>query len=566
MFKKYLLSAGILALLSACASTTSTGTKSALSPSSKDARIYADYLIGAYTDNISDAENRSEYFGRAYSEDSSDIGLARKAVTAAWLAGETSSAQSKAKNILRLHPDEPFSRTVLGAQAFAGRNYTRAQKYMSGSSEDPSLQILMDIMSAWSENELGDQTAGSEKLEQLSGWAYVRVIGKLQQINMTSGDGDLDKALGVYDVADSAGVATTETALSRARLLSKTGDIDAALLGLTEFDDANGGFESGPVKLYLDELKADKPISALTPQQEASWAMTEAAYGFFVRNRAFDMAEVYLRTAISIDPNNDKAKIWLAALIEDSRQDESLELFRSVKSDSPYVVSARLSESNIFFDRDEDAAAIKILEAANQKYATFTTREALGRARLIRENYKDALPIYDEIVKSMSEDDIKNNTQPLYFRAICHEREEMWDEAVADFQRVLEIEPEDADALNYLGYTWVDRNENLTEAFEMIEKAVELEPKSGAIIDSLGWAHYKLGRYSKARENLEKAVELSPNSATIIDHLGDAYWKVGRFREAGYQWQRALEYDPTDKERKKINAKLKGGLSAAPSD
>jgi len=294
--------------------------------------------------------------------------------------------------------------------------------------------------------------------------------------------------------------------------------------------------------------------------------MTETAYGFFLRNRAFDVAELYLRTAAAIDPGNDKARIWLAALIEDTRQDESLELFRSVDGDSSYAVSARLSEANIFFDRDEDAKAMKILETVNRDYPSFTTREALGRARLIRENYKDALPIYDALVKSMSDEELEANTQPLYFRAISYEREEQWDNAVADFKKVLEINPEDADALNYLGYTWVDRGENLAEAFKMIEKAVELEPKSGAIVDSLGWAHYKLGRYTEARRNLEKAVELTPNSATIVDHLGDVYWKLGRYREAGYQWERALTFDPSDEEIETINAKLKGGLSAAPSN
>ena len=108
----------------------------------------------------------------------------------------------------------------------------------------------------------------------------------------------------------------------------------------------------------------------------------------------------------------------------------------------------------------------------------------------------------------------------------------------------------------------MDRGENLTEAFRMIRRAVELEPTSGAIVDSLGWAHYKLGQYTEAKEQLELAVTLSPSSATIIDHLGDVYYKLGRKREAAFQWQRALEYDPTDAEIKTIKQKLQGGLSA----
>ena len=100
----------------------------------------------------------------------------------------------------------------------------------------------------------------------------------------------------------------------------------------------------------------------------------------------------------------------------------------------------------------------------------------------------------------------------------------------------------------------------LDRAFKMIEKAVELEPESGAIIDSLGWAHYKLGRLSEARKYLEDAAKRSPTSATIIDHLGDVYWRLGRSKEAKYQWIRALGLDPTDKEIKEINDKLKSGL------
>ena len=193
------------------------------------------------------------------------------------------------------------------------------------------------------------------------------------------------------------------------------------------------------------------------------------------------------------------------------------------------------------------------------------TRESLGRARFFRENYEDALPFYKELVDSLTDEEITANIEPLRFRGIIYERLKRWPEAEADFKRVLKLVPDDVETLNYLGYTWVDRGENLTEAFDMIREAVKQQPRSGAIVDSLGWAHYKLGEYDKARENLEKAVALSPSSATIIDHLGDVYWKLGRKREAGFQWKRALEFDPTDEERATIEIKLDKGLDAVPT-
>ncbi len=560
--KRLILSAAVLALSSACATTgANTGVRDIKAGS--EAQLFADYLIGSYANYVDDADNRARYYSRAFAIDGTPE-LGRRAVTSAITAGDTDDARKLSLKILADKVDEPMARAVLGAKAFSQSDYKKAIKYLGEETDDLTVKIMMDIMRGWSQKGLGDPAAGKVTLSNLSGGAYFQVLGKVLQANMDGIAGDVDSALNSYALADASSVAPTETALSQARLLSQSGDIQKALEGLKTFNEDNGNFDTGPIKSYLNELEAGQPISqTLSPQQEAAWALTEAAYGFFLRNRAVDVAEVYIRTALVLDPNNDKSKIWLAAILEETnRQDEALALYKAVTSESPYAVSARLSEANVYFDRDQDATAISILETANQNYPSFTTRESLGRARLIRENYAEALPIYDALVNSMSEEDLKADIQPLYFRGICYEREKQWENAVADFKRVLELEPENADALNYLGYTWVDRNENLTEAFAMIEKAVELEPQSGAILDSLGWAHYKLGHYTQARLNLESAVELTPNSATIIDHLGDVYWKVGRFREAGFQWERALEYDPTDEERDSIKAKLKDGLSA----
>jgi Flp pilus assembly protein TadD len=110
--------------------------------------------------------------------------------------------------------------------------------------------------------------------------------------------------------------------------------------------------------------------------------------------------------------------------------------------------------------------------------------------------------------------------------------------------------------LNYLGYSYVDQNKNLDEALGMIRKAVELRPDDGYIVDSLGWAYYRLGKFDDAVLNLERAIKLRPEDATINDHLGDAYWRVGRKLEARFQWQHALDGKPEEPDLSKIKAKL----------
>jgi tetratricopeptide (TPR) repeat protein len=123
-----------------------------------------------------------------------------------------------------------------------------------------------------------------------------------------------------------------------------------------------------------------------------------------------------------------------------------------------------------------------------------------------------------------------------------------------------ELNPDQPLILNYLGYSWVDRNMRLKEGLEFIEKAVQLKPDDGYIVDSLGWAHFRLGNYAEAVEHLERAVELRPSDPILNDHLGDALWRVGRIREARYQWELSLTLDPEPEEERKIREKLAKGL------
>jgi Flp pilus assembly protein TadD len=114
--------------------------------------------------------------------------------------------------------------------------------------------------------------------------------------------------------------------------------------------------------------------------------------------------------------------------------------------------------------------------------------------------------------------------------------------------------------LNFLGYSWIDRGENLHQALAMVQKAVDANPKSGAMIDSLGWAYYRLGQYNAAVDKLEQAVAIEAGDPDVNNHLGDAYWRVGRQTEARFQWTRVLTLEPSDKLRAEVEAKLKNGL------
>ena len=158
----------------------------------------------------------------------------------------------------------------------------------------------------------------------------------------------------------------------------------------------------------------------------------------------------------------------------------------------------------------------------------------------------------------------KDNWDQFYSRAVCYERLGQWNQAEADFKKALELNPNEPLILNYLGYSWVDRNQNIAEALELIKKAVSLKPDDGYYIDSLGWAYFRLGRYDEAVQQLERAVELKAEDPTINDHLGDAYWRAGRKLEAKFQWSTSLVSKPEPEEIPKLQAKMKDGLPEDP--
>jgi Flp pilus assembly protein TadD len=177
-----------------------------------------------------------------------------------------------------------------------------------------------------------------------------------------------------------------------------------------------------------------------------------------------------------------------------------------------------------------------------------------------RERFAEAVDVYDRAFERYP-NGAPESWAMHYTRGIALERAQMWDRAEDDFKRALKLNPEEASVLNYLGYSWLDRGKNVTEAREMIELALSKKPQDGYIIDSLGWAMFLMGEYDNAVAQLERAVAMNPSDPTINEHLGDAYWKVGRKSEARFQWRRALSMEPETDQAEDIRKKMLRGLA-----
>ena len=177
--------------------------------------------------------------------------------------------------------------------------------------------------------------------------------------------------------------------------------------------------------------------------------------------------------------------------------------------------------------------------------------------------YEEAIKFYTKIIDNLDDfSEVKSDL--LYRRGGSYERIGEYDNADEDLINALAINPEDAYLLNYLAYSWLERNYKINEAIEMLEKAYSFKSNDPYIIDSIGWAYYLIDNYLKAEKFLKRAVELMPQDPIVNDHYGDILWKLNRKIQARYFWGNVLKMDDAEAEMiEKINIKIISGLKTS---
>ena len=281
-----------------------------------------------------------------------------------------------------------------------------------------------------------------------------------------------------------------------------------------------------------------------------------------------DLSLVYVRFALALRPDFPLAQLLLADVLSaEHKPDQSMAVLSEIPAVSPYSWSARLrSAVNLDTLERTDEAIAQLKAMTVEMPQSIGSVMQLGDLFRAKKRFAEAVTAYDEAIGRAAAAGQPDRWPLFYDRGIALERSGQWARAELDLLHALELKPDQPLVLNYLGYSWIDRGINLDRGLKMIEKAVQLRPEDGYIVDSLGWAHYRLGDYAAAVQHLERATELVPQDPTINDHLGDAYWQTGRLVEARYQWSRALQFGPQADDIKPIEAKLERGLpTAAPT-
>lgn len=303
------------------------------------------------------------------------------------------------------------------------------------------------------------------------------------------------------------------------------------------------------------------PIDITTAQQGAS-AVFFTLGSALNRSGAEETVTLYLQFARALNPDDAATLVILGSVKEAlGKAEEAIALYRDVPEDSPMQRVSELQLGLALADLDRNEEAKDHLKALIESDPSdIRSYLAYGSVLSKNEDYAEMALNYEAAI-SVAGPAPSAAQWNLYFQlGIARERLKQWPKAEVAFKRALDLSPDQPQVMNYLGYSWIDMNINLDEGMDLIQRAVDLRPNDGYIVDSLGWAHFRLGHYDEAVRELERAVELKPADPTINDHLGDAYWYTGRRLEATFQWKRALSNDPDADLKPKIEEKLANGL------
>lgn len=319
-------------------------------------------------------------------------------------------------------------------------------------------------------------------------------------------------------------------------------------------------------ELYQNIQNADLKATAKmidTPQKGEAEALFNI--GTIFRGYQSDISQIFTALALYLNPQHDVALISMADLLENSqRYDEAIAKYNQISPQSPVYFMAQLKVASIYMVKKDNQKALKKLENLLEQYPDdYQILFNLGEVNRVMNQQKDAIKYYNKALK-VAPKAVKKDWTVYYALGMAYERNGQWKKAEEVLQKALEVSNRHPFVLNYLGYSWLQHNENSNEALYMIFEAYRQNPEDGHIMDSLGWALYRMGKYEDAIKVLERAAEYLPGNAIVCDHLGDAYWLVGRKDEARFQWQHALtlKEDAEELNKEVIRQKITRGIQA----
>lgn len=518
------------------------------------------YLAGRQAAVSNDFAVVSDYFREALREDESNTFLLETLLGSQVALGNIDGAAETARRMVDMGVSGQVGNLVLTSVYAKNEDWTGLlEAFESGRSVSP---LVDGLVQAWAALGRGEMSAAIESFDAVIETEGMGAYGEYHKALALAAVGDFEGADAIFATPPRGGAYSARAAFAHAKVLSQLERNDDAL----EMLEAVFGETRDPTLTALRSRLTDGETIPYDVVLTAQQGIAEVCFMIagLLRNETPDAYTlIYTRMAEYLDPANTGAIITSADLLESlGRYELADAAFASVSPDDPAFSTAELGRIDVLQRADRNQAAIEVAQSLARTHADLPHVHAkLGDVLRSEERYAEAVAAYDTAL-DLYGDEEENRWFVYYTRAIAFHQLDQWPQAEADFRSALALNPDQPQVLNYLGYSLVERGEKLDEALKMIETAVAARPDSGAIVDSLGWVYFQLGRYADAVAPMEKAAALEATDPIINDHLGDVYWAVGRKVEASFQWHRALSFNPDEALAARIRLKLEIGLDA----
>ena len=519
------------------------------------------YLAGRFAGRQRDMDAAAGYFQQALRDDPNNVVLIERVFIFELSEGNIPAAEEFATRVLSFNSQHRMARIVLGLRDARLKHYARARENFKKSAYTPIGELTGALLTAWTYAAEGNQAAAFNALDKLDSNDSFENFKSYHGALIADTLGTSLRAETFYKKAYELAGTSLRVAQAYGNYLERQGRLDEARKVYAQF---LVGAEKNPLVnaalAGLDKGKKPKPFipNAAAGMGESLFSVASALSD----DQGLDIALAYAQLALAAGGDKPVTLTLLGDIYEGmNNYDRAIAAFQAIDKDSVLHSNAEI-EIAVNLQRleknDEAKARLRALIAADP--SNFDAIVTLGNLMRSTEDFAGAAEVYSQAV-ALVPNPGRQHWTVFYYRGIAYERTKQWPKAEADFRKALALEPDQPMILNYLGYSMVDQKINLTEAINMVRKAVELRPNDGYIVDSLGWAHYQLGEFEEAVKHLERAVELKPADPVIADHLGDAYWRVGRKLEARFQWQHAKDNKPEAADLARIEKKLKEGLT-----
>ncbi len=529
------------------------------------------YLAGRTAESDNNLATAVDFYRQAMAFDPGNAQIKQDLLLVLLTEGRFKDALPLAEELKNVPDIERFSRVALAIDAIDRKQYRKVGPLLMLSLQSDMDRLATGFMSAWVKVGQGNPKQALADIQKMQGPEWYGLFRTYNSALIADLAGQKQEARDFYQQAIDdrpGGSAAPDTyeriVMAYASFKLRQGDKEGAIKTLNDAAELLNGRMT--ITEMREKIEAGEKYGRLIKTAQEGTAEALYTLGTAInRSGAEAFAKLYLQMSLPLRPDNDATLYQLGDISAKLRQPEkAIDYYGRVPEKSPYRRDAEMQRALNLAENDQSADAVKQLRVLLDRDKTdMRTYLALGGVYAQDKNFADAAKIYDAAVEQIKTPERKD--WPVFYqRGIAYERLKQWDKAEPNFRKALELYPDQPQVLNYLGYSWVDRGENLDKALGMIKKAVELRPQDGYIVDSLGWAYYMLGRYDEAVVELEKAVKLRPEDPTINDHMGDAYWRVGRLLEATFQWNHAIAGKPEPEDLVKIEAKLKKGLPDIP--